>query len=86
MRQQIPHYPSILPDGPFNIRLMWLARPRLDAVEPLDLGGLPKSFATLDAILQEAVKQSGAAGARIETLDGGYIRSDHVPRAHFLGN
>ena len=78
MRRQLPHDPGEIPNQTLCLRLIFLPPgngPREDTVVPLGWRGETITISHADRFLREIATTLGAQGARIETEDGGSIRS-----------
>jgi len=78
MRPTLPHQPNEIPNEPLRLRLIFLPPgngPREDTVVPLGWRGETITMNHADRFLREIATTLGAQGARIETEDGGFVRS-----------
>ncbi len=80
MRRPLPHDPTEIPNEPLCLRLIFLPAgngPREHTVVPLAWRGEAITMSHADRFLREIATTLGAQGARIETEDGGFVRSYH---------
>jgi hypothetical protein len=78
----LPHFPLQIPCEALCLRLIYLLPnygPREDVLVPIDWQHVPTP-AVAEAFLRVVRKVTGAAGARLETEDGGYIRAIYRDR------